>query len=153
MFLYFIAFSQHFSTFERIRDPFWHNLSFFGITVGGHGDHFYHLKWKRATLGSPLRFSPLSIHILGVILRSVFEHFPQKCVFSWCFFSCCFTLTFLCLFVYFMVSGTLKIRQNHWRVVQNQGSLENVKMSSEVASRVNFGVILKHLLAPKMHFL
>ena len=42
-----------------------------------------------------------------------------------------------------MVSGTLKIRQNHWRVVQNQGSLENVKMSSEVASRVNFGAILR----------
>jgi len=51
-----------------------------------------------------------------------------------------------------MVSGTLKIHQNQWRVVQNQGSLENVKMASEVASRVNFGAILKHLWLPKCIF-
>ena len=49
-----------------------------------------------------------------------------------------------------MVSGTLKIRQNHWRVVQNQGSLENVKMSSEVAFLVDFGPFLDTLLAPKV---
>ena len=51
-----------------------------------------------------------------------------------------------------MVSGTLKIHQNQWRVVQNQGSLKNVKMASEVASRVNFGAILKHLWLPKCIF-
>ena len=51
-----------------------------------------------------------------------------------------------------MVSGTLKIRQNHWRVVQNQGSLKNVKMSSEVAFLVDFGPFLETLLAPKVIF-
>ena len=40
-----------------------------------------------------------------------------------------------------MVSGTLKIHQNQWRVIQNQGSLENVKIASEVASRCNFDAI------------
>ena len=40
--------------------------------------------------------------------------------------------------VRFMGSGTLQIHKNPWRVVQNQGSLKNVKITSEVASRVNF---------------
>ena len=51
-----------------------------------------------------------------------------------------------------MGSGTLKIHQNQWRVVQNQGSLKNVKMAFWVASRVNFGAILKHLWLPKCIF-
>ena len=55
--------------------------------------------------------------------------------------------------VRFMVSGTLKIHQNQWRVVQNQGSLKNVKVASEVAPRVNFNAILEAFLLPKLIFL
>ena len=55
--------------------------------------------------------------------------------------------------VRFMVSGTLKIHKNQWRVVQTQGSLKNVKVASEVASRVKFDPILEPCWLPKFIFL
>ena len=74
------------------------------------------------------------------VLQVLFSVLFHRHIFSW-------------FLVRFMVSGTLKIHQNQWRVVQNQGSLKNVKVASEVAFRVNFDPILEPCWLPKCIFL
>ena len=125
------AFVLHSCTFVRIRDSCRHmfcSLVFFWRTWGT----LLLLKMKKGHHGHPIVISPLSPHILEAILKSVFQTFPRRSSFARVIF---------------------KVVNNHGRVAQNQASLENKQIVSEVASRVNFYAISEACLLKKMHFL
>ncbi len=90
-------------------------------------DHFWRtwgtlfpLKMKKGHPGQPIVIFPDSNSHFGRFFEGSFWTW----IFSWCFFHVVAHSLFWCLLVYFMVSGTLQIRQNQRRVVQNRGSLE-----------------------------
>ena len=110
-------------------------------------------KMKKGHLGTPIVIFPDITSTFGTHFGVSFGTFSEKTWVLQVLFSVLFhSHVFSWFLVRFMVSGTLKIHKNQWRVVQNQGSRKNVKIASEVASRVNFDAILKPCWLPKCIF-